>query len=145
MIYDPEKWDRKFLGLMDHVAQWSKDPSSKVGCVITDDLKRVISLGYNGFPRGVGDDPRAYADREKKYKLICHAERNALDNAPCSVRGMTMYTTVPCNECQKSIIQSGIARVVFYKPDPELVKRWNIDLDMLKMTGILLKEYTKTT
>ena len=38
------------------VSSWSKDPSTKVGAVITDDENRIISVGYNGFPREVIDN-----------------------------------------------------------------------------------------
>ena len=49
-------WDEKFLGLCEHVATWSKDRSTQVGAVIVNSRKKVISLGYNGFPIGFDDD-----------------------------------------------------------------------------------------
>ncbi len=135
-----QKWDRRFLDLADHIAQWSKDPRTKVGAVIVDEKKRVVSVGYNGFPRGVGDDDSRYVDRPTKHLFVAHAERNALDNAPLMVDGCTMYVPLlPCNECAKSIIQKGITRVVTYK-----VKRdgtgfnWDITLKMFKEAGITL-------
>lgn len=107
------KWDERFVGLAQHVAQWSKDPSTKVGAVITDDLRRIVSLGFNGFPRSVVDDPDRYENRMVKYKLIVHAEANALMSAGRLVSGCTLYATkFPCSECAKLIIQSGIWRVV---------------------------------
>jgi dCMP deaminase len=112
------KWDKRFLDLAEHVAMWSKDPRTKVGAVIVDDEKRVVSLGYNGFPRGIHDDDDRYEDRTTKHLLVAHAERNALDNAPLMVKGCTLYATLkPCSECAKSIVQKGIKRVVTYKPD----------------------------
>lgn len=45
------KWDRRMLGLVNLIATWSKDPSTGVGDVIVDAKNRVVSLGYNGFPR----------------------------------------------------------------------------------------------
>lgn len=112
------KWADRFMALAEHVAGWSKDPSTKVGCVIVDQQNRVVSLGFNGFPRGVRDDESRYLDRETKLLLVAHAERNALDNAPLSVQGCTLYTLLfPCNECAKSIIQKGISKVVTYTPD----------------------------
>ena len=135
-----QKWDRRFLDLADHIAQWSKDPRTKVGAVIVDEKKRVVSVGYNGFPRGVGDDDSRYVDRPTKHLFVAHAERNALDNAPLMVDGCTLYVPLlPCNECAKSIIQKGITRVVTYK-----VKRdgtgfnWDITLKMFKEAGITL-------
>jgi dCMP deaminase len=116
MIYDRsqlDKWDLRMLELAEHVATWSKDPSTRVGTVIAQPDRRVASMGYNGFPRGVDDLPERYADRDVKMRFVCHAERNALDNAELSVRGCTMYVTLqPCADCTKSMIQRGIKRVV---------------------------------
>jgi deoxycytidylate deaminase len=38
---------------------WSKDPSTKVGAVIVRPDLTVASIGYNGFPRGMSDDPHS--------------------------------------------------------------------------------------
>ena len=135
-------WDKRFLHLADHVAQWSKDPRTKVGAVIVDDEKRVVSLGYNGFPRGVHDGADRYEDRAVKHLLVAHAERNALDNAPLMVRGCALYATLkPCSECAKSIIQKGIKRVVTYKPDHEGSGfNWAVTETMFLEAGIELVE-----
>lgn len=138
------KWDIRFLDLCDHISLWSRDPSTKTGCVIVDNQNRVISIGYNGFPRGVPDKEEWYADRERKYYLVCHADRNALDNAPCDVLGMTMYITDhPCSECQKSIIQKGIKRVVWYKSDPAFEARWKVSNELLELAGVKWEEYER--
>ena len=131
-------WDERFLSLADHVSQWSKDPRTKVGAVIVDQKKRVISLGYNGFPRGVEDTPERYDDRPTKHLFVAHAERNALDNSPMSVEGCTLYVPlVPCSECAKSIIQRGIARVVSYVPDREGANfNWDITETMFTEAGV---------
>jgi len=106
-------WDERFLKLSEHVAQWSKDPKTKVGACVVNEDKQVIGLGYNGFPRGVLDVESRYEDRSTKLLFVAHAERNALDNCFVSPKGATLYVTVPpCNECAKSIIQRGIKRVV---------------------------------
>lgn len=113
-------WDKRFLDLADHVGDWSKDPRTKVGAVIVDQKKRVVSLGYNGFPRGVSDRVERYMDRETKHLFVSHAERNALDNASTQLDGCTMYAALkPCSECAKAIIQRGIKRVVTRRPDRE--------------------------
>lgn len=107
------EWDQRFLDLAKHIAGWSKDPSTKVGAVIVDDLRRVVAHGYNGFPRGVDDSPERYADRPTKYAHVVHAELNAILNARGSVEDCTVYIThQPCAECAKAIIQAGIYRVV---------------------------------
>ena len=112
-INDLDKWDKRFMELAVHVSGWSKDPSTKVGSIVVSTDRRVLSLGYNGFPRGVKDLDERLNDRQTKYLLVAHAERNALDNADTSLRGCTLYVTLqPCAECTKSIIQKGIRRVV---------------------------------
>ena len=130
-------WDSRFLRLAEHVGMWSKDPSTRVGCVIVDPKRRVLSVGYNGFPRGVEDDPTILADRPAKYARVVHAELNAILNKG-DVEGATLYCSLfPCNECAKSIIQSGIIRVVAPKPD---TPRWNsahaIALEMLELADV---------
>lgn len=122
-------WNQRFLDLSFHVAGWSKDPSTQVGAVIVNSDKQVLSMGYNGFPRGVADLPNRYENRDIKLMFVAHAERNALDNAFMDVRGATMYSTLcPCNECTKSIIQRGIKKVITKKYDEEYSKRFNFDI-----------------
>ena len=129
-------WDIRFLDLAAHVAGWSKDPNTKVGAVIVNDQKQILSVGYNGFPRGVEDRVSRYEDRATKLLFVAHAERNALDNAYTDVRGATLYSTLcPCNECAKSIVQKGIKRVVSYSPPYEIVEKFNIGT-----TRILFRE-----
>jgi dCMP deaminase len=138
------KWADRFLALAEHIAEWSYDPSTKVGAVIVDKKHRVLSMGYNGFPRGVRDLSRRYADKETKHLYVCHAERNALDNAPMSVEGCTMYVALlPCNECAKSIIQNGISKVITYKPDREDKFNWDVTRTMFREAGVTLYEIPK--
>lgn len=109
------KWDKRFMDLAEHVAQWSYDPSTKVGAVIVNTEKKVVSLGYNGFPRKVDDAEIRYENREVKYGFVVHAELNAILNSNLAdCKGATLYVTLsPCRECAKAIIQSGIRRVVY--------------------------------
>jgi dCMP deaminase len=113
------KWDRRYMELAKHVAQWSKDPSTKVGAVIVRD-NIVLGQGYNGFPRGVGDHDERYNDRSIKLKYMVHAEPNAILNAQQSVKGATLYLWPTlgiqpcCCDCAKFVIQSGIKRVIYY-------------------------------
>src|SRR4051812_38103493 len=86
------KWDMRFLELAAHVAGWSKDPSTKTGAVITDTRGSVISMGFNGFPMGVADTIDRLNDRETKYQMIVHCERNAIIFAQRDLSGCTLYT-----------------------------------------------------
>ena len=107
------KWDKNFLELAKTVSTFSKDPSTKVGAVIVDDDNRVISIGYNGFPKGLKDDHRL-DNRDLKYDMVVHAEANALLFANAPTKGCTIYTWPfqPCSRCASLIIQAGIRRVV---------------------------------
>ncbi len=109
-----DKWNRRFLDKCDQVRKWSKDPSTKVGAVIIRPDRTIASEGYNGFARGVNDDPGRYMDRELKYKLVLHAEENAILNAREVLDGYTLFVRPlsPCSLCAARIIQSGIKYVV---------------------------------
>ncbi len=125
------KWDLRFIELAKHVSQWSKDNSTKVGAVIVDERRRVVSVGYNGFPLGTDDDEALYADRDTKLSKIVHGEINALTFANKSTEGCTLYT-YPfgcCDRCAGIVIQHGIKRVVFHKTD---VERWIPSIEKAK-------------
>lgn len=127
-------WTNRFLELAAHVAQWSKDPSTQVGAVIVDQKRRVVAMGYNGFPRGVADTEERLNHRPTKYKHVVHAEANAILNATASLEGCAIYVTPlpPCWECAKLIIQSGITHVYFDVSD-EALERWGQSLEALRM------------
>ena len=117
------------LGMAEHVAQLSKDPSTKVGAIIFDDKRRIVSAGYNGFARGVKDTPSRLHDRETKYKLTLHAEKNAILFATGPLDGCTIVVTHPCcAQCAAQIIQSGIKHVMWKKPTNDFMLRWRDDL-----------------
>jgi dCMP deaminase len=109
-------WDRRFLALAAHISAWSKDPSTKVGCVVVGPDREIVTTGYNGFPRGVTDDP-ARMVRPAKYLWTSHAEENAVAHAArigVSLKGCTAYVThCPCSRCARGLIQAGIQRVVY--------------------------------
>ena len=108
------KWDLRFMEMAkNEVATWSKDPSTKVGCVIVSPDRRQFTAGYNGFPIGIKDTTHRLNNRDLKYELVVHAELNAILNARMNLTGWTLYATFPpCKECAKAIIQAGISRVV---------------------------------
>ena len=94
-------------------ASWSKDDSSKVGCVIVNIDGIVVSMGYNGMPRGVDDTQQDRYVRPNKYLWFEHAERNAIYQSIGAVKGCTLYVThVPCADCARGIVQTGITTVV---------------------------------
>ncbi len=126
MKYSPDgKWDRRFLEMADLVASWSKDPSSKVGAVIVRPDRTVLSVGYNGFPKNMGDAESLYLNRETKYSRIVHCEMNALIHSPESVKGCTLYTSFACcDRCAVHMLQAGITRFVFRSLPEDKKARW---------------------
>ena len=133
------KWDRRFMDMATLVSMWSKDPSTKCGAVIIDPMNRVVSVGYNGFPRGCDDSVEKYKDRDTKLLRILHAERNAILFARRDLTGCTIYVhpLPPCAHCTGMIIQTGITRVVTREPTEEQYIRW---ADHLAETFLMLKE-----
>ncbi len=101
-------------------AQRSKDPNTQVGACIVNNKKRIIGIGYNGFPTGCSDDELPWGREgkflETKYPYVCHAEMNAITNASNKpeLDGATIYVSLfPCNECAKLMVQVGIKEVVY--------------------------------
>ena len=138
------KWDRNFLQLAKTVSTFSKDPSTQVGAVIVDDDNRVISIGYNGFPKGIKDDNRL-DNREIKYEMVVHAEANALLFANTPVKGCTIYTWPfqPCSRCAALIIQAGIRRVVSIENrDQKWYSNFQLAHDMMTEARIEQQIYT---
>ncbi len=120
------KWDVRMLQVAELVASWSKDPSTKCGCVVTDQLHRIISTGYNGLAQGVPDDEGVWGNRNEKYEHVIHAEINALIFSARSIRNASLYTWPfpPCSRCASTIIQAGVLRVVAPLQTAELSERW---------------------
>lgn len=107
-------WDEYFMKIADTVAEKSKDPSSKMGCVIVDEHKRVVSLGYNGMLQGADESKMTLSERPMKYYFAIHSEMNALIFARRDLTGCTVYNKVAtCDNCLKYCLQAGIKRFVY--------------------------------
>ena len=111
-------WDDYFMGVALLSAKRSKDPSTQVGACLINDDKRIIGIGYNGFPKGCADDVFPWGKTDSylntKYPYVVHAEANAILNSTSSLKGASLYVTLfPCNECAKLIIQSGIKHIKY--------------------------------
>ena len=113
-MQQPLSWEEYFMTLALVASLKSKDASTQVGAVIVDNrTKKVISSGYNGFPRYLDDD-QIPQTRPEKYLYVVHAELNAILHAERNLSGCTLYATVfPCSECMKAVIQSGIKTVIY--------------------------------
>lgn len=127
----------------------SKDPSTKIGAVLVRG-DNIVSIGYNGFPRGINDSPDRLNDREEKYFYVVHAEANAILNAArngIATKGATLYTSgMPCNECAKAIIQAGVQTVYLHKQYPSLSHgKWSKSVskaqEMFREAGVFVTQF----
>lgn len=144
---DNLSWDEYFMGIALLSAKRSKDPSTQVGACIVDPNNKVVSIGYNGMPRGVDDDKIPWGHGEgldSKYLYVCHAEFNAILNTRdgSALNGCRIYVTLfPCNECAKAIIQTGIKEIIF------LDDKYHDNIDatasrrLLDMAGVTYHRY----
>lgn len=108
------EWDEYFMDIAEEVAKKSKDPSSKNGCVIVDEKKRVVSLGYNGLIQGADEAKMTLTERPMKYYFSIHSEMNALIFAHQDLEGCTIYNRMAtCENCLKYCLQAGIKRFVY--------------------------------
>jgi len=140
-------WISRFLGLAVHVAGWSKDPSTKCGAVIADRCKRVVALGFNGFPRSLPDT--RYDDRSYKLDTVIHAEQNAVLFARTSLEGCGMFVSKPvCCSCASVIIQAGICEVHMLW-DQDMFGRWSSSVKRafrnLRVAGVKTFVYDSVT
>ena len=132
-----DKWDKRFLSLAQHVGGWSRDPSTQVGAVVSSPDNRVMGLGYNGFARGIADTDERLQNREEKYKLVLHAEENAMAFAS-KTAGCTLYTwPLPlCPHCMSLASQHGIIRTVSPKDDGDGRWPFALSLEIAQEAGI---------
>jgi dCMP deaminase len=139
------KWNERYMAMAKEVAQWSKDPNTKVGAVAVGTKGQILSQGFNGFPRGILDLPERLNEREIKYQFVVHAEMNVIYNATysgVSLDGAKLYVYgLPvCNECAKGIIQVGIKEVYVAQECIDLRPHWlesyQKTLDMFNEVGI---------
>ena len=135
-------WDKNYLGLCDYIKEWSKDPSSQFGAAIVDSRGNPVSLGVNGFPRGLKDTEERWEDRSLKYPRVIHAEKNAIFFAMRNLEGCTLYCNgVPCVTCAGDIAQVGINMIICYEPNENYLKRWSVDdtIESCLETGVKLR------
>lgn len=141
-------WHFKFIDLAKHIAEWSKDINRKNGAVIVDTDNNVLSLGYNGFPRGCDDSVKERYEQPTKYLYTEHAERNAIYHAARNgviIKNAKMYMTMfCCADCARAIIQSGITEIIAPEPDLTHAKwgeHFKSAIEMLKEANVRINTY----
>lgn len=139
-------WDEYFMGVALLSAQRSKDPSTQVGACIVNKQKKIVGVGYNGFPIGCSDEILPWAREgdflETKYPYVCHAELNAiLNSVGRDLSGCTIYVALfPCHECAKAIIQSGIREIVYLSDKYAETDSVKASKTMLSQSGVITRK-----
>ena len=141
-------WDDYFMAVALLSAQRSKDPNTQVGACIVNRQKRIVGVGYNGFPTGCSDDTLPWGREgdflDTKYPYVCHAELNAiLNSVPGNLTDCSIYTALfPCNECAKVIIQAGIRQVVYLADKYTDTDSVRASRRMFDQTGVICRQLT---
>jgi len=130
------------------IAERSKDPYTQAGAVVVMPNNVVVGVGYNGFPRGIDNNALPWDKEGKledtKYAYICHAEENAIYNANNTTQNCKIYCTLfPCNECVKTIIQTGIREVVYESDKYAETSMVKASKRMLKLLKIPIRQYKR--
>lgn len=140
-------WDEYFMGVSMLAGMRSKDPNTQVGACIVSGDNKILSMGYNGFPKGCSDDEFPW-DREgdpldTKYAYVTHSELNAILNyRGGSLEGTKLYVSLfPCNECAKAIIQAGIRTVVYADDKYDGTPMNTASKKLFKAAGVELIRY----
>ena len=145
---DRPDWDHYFMGVALLSAKRSKDPRTQVGACLVSEEKKIIGIGYNGFPRGISDDEYSWESSQdylnSKYPYVVHAEVNSIMNATTSLKGATLYVTLfPCNECAKLLIQAGIKEIVYLSDEKADQLATMASKRMLHSVGIKLRQFAE--
>lgn len=126
------QWLKYFMTLAKNVSEMSKDPSHKIGAVIVDQNKRIVSTGFNGFAKNIVDSDERLNDKDIKRKLTLHAEENAVSFAKRDLTGCDIYVYgyPPCTHCTSLLIQSGIKCIYYYNPTHKVSEHWKDDFEL---------------
>ena len=147
MEHNNISWDEYFMGIASLSALRSKDPNTKVGACIVDDDNKVVSIGYNGMPKGVDESQLSWNKGEgldSKYLYVCHAEFNAILNTRngSALNGCRLYVTLfPCNECAKACVQVGIKEIIYLENKYADTIGVQASRKMLELAGIKLRQF----
>ena len=147
MEHNNISWDEYFMGIASLSALRSKDPNTKVGACIVDDDNKVVSIGYNGMPKGVDESQLSWNKGEgldSKYLYVCHAEFNAILNTRngSALKGCRLYVTLfPCNECAKACVQVGIKEIIYLENKYADTIGVQASRKMLELAGIKLRQF----
>lgn len=143
-------WDEYFMGVAMLSGMRSKDPNTQVGACIVSEDNKILSMGYNGFPKGCSDDDFPWCREgnplDNKYFYVTHSELNAILNyRGGSLEGAKIYVSLfPCNECAKAIIQAGIKTIVYSSDKYAGTDSTKASKRMLDAAGVRYYQYTNT-
>lgn len=154
----PSRIDYAHMKTAQNYAELSYARRLQVGAIVTKE-DRVISIGYNGTPKGWDNNCEDEITENFKYIIdnggpeydgastylktkpeVIHAEANAiakLARSKESGENATMYIThAPCFDCAKLIYTAGIKKVFFHVPyrnekGIEFLKKCNVEVEQI--------------
>ena len=135
-----DRFDSLYMKIAYNVAELSYCKRRKVGAVIVSpDKRNILSYGYNGTPYGF--DNNCEDENNQTHDHVIHAEMNAVLKLAKDYHGNAndaiMYcTTMPCEKCAASIIQSGIKTIIY-----EESYHCDIGVKILEKAGIKVIKY----
>jgi dCMP deaminase len=148
------RWDLHFLKEAKLISEMSKDPSTKCGACLVRHDRSIVSKGFNGFARKVKDSPERYSNRDLKYKIVLHAEENAILFSKEDLTGYQIFTWpfLSCPHCASQVIQKGISRItcpeMVKEDDPARFDRWEENFKLSREiyfeAGVEVVEYPKS-
>ena len=156
MVFKRPGWDEIFLNIVGEISKRSTCDRGRVACVIVKN-QRIISMGYAGSPNGhphcdeVGHLIIKMENEEGVKTNHCnrtiHSEINAIARAAregIKLDGSILYCSlVPCSNCAKIIIQTGIQEVICnYNYHASTLTKKLFDLANIKLK-IIHNEYKK--
>lgn len=116
--------DRYMMEIAKIVATRSTCSRRKVGAVIIDKFRHILSTGFNGVPSGMPhctEQPCRGVDLPSGQGLdLCkaqHAEVNAIAHCRDLQNAEAIYiTTSPCMSCAKLIVATRIHTIIYEGP-----------------------------
>lgn len=144
------KSDEFFMTIAYIVSKQSHCVRKQVGAIIVKD-DRIISIGYNGTPKGyincndIFDKNNIDVEKHHEFSVNneIHAEINAIiygAKNSISLENSTIYvTTSPCHDCAKFIVASGIKNVIYdelYDREPKQ------PIEFMRLNNVTVKQYT---
>ena len=136
-------WDEYFMMAAKLIAVMATCPKLRVGTVIVRN-KRIVASGFNGAPSGQPHCTEVgcmtFEGEGSSCRRVIHSEHNAVLQNSRDIAGGSLYTPyLPCIDCMKPIIASGISEVVYEKEYNGHKPKYQVSKEFASEAGIKLR------